>query len=117
MSHFSHKPDYFLHAHLLANYLSNRIQKAGEITTLTMTGKEVYDLFDHDFASTTSDLEGIINITDNYHVAENSPEYKLIADYKIHAEHNTVTFNFNPKAVQALVQGQALLAPDANSYE
>lgn len=117
MSHFAHKPNYFFLSHTLVGFLSNKVQQAGELSELTVDLKDIFNLFHQDLASTTSNLEGIINIADNYHVGTESPEYRFISSYKIHAESNTVTFHFSPKAVQALQQGQALIAPDANSYE
>ena len=117
MSHFAHKPNYFFLSHTLVGFLTNKIQQAGELSELTIDLKDIFSLFNQDLASTTSNLEGIINIADNYHVGTESPEYRLISSYKIYADSNRVTFNFSPKAVQALQQGQALIAPDANNYE
>ena len=117
MSHFAHKPNYFFLSHTLVGFLINKIQEAGVLSELTIDLKDIFSLFHQDLASTTSNLEGIINIADNYHVGTESPEYRLISSYKIHADSNRVTFHFSPKAVQALQQGQALIAPDANNYE
>ena len=114
---FTHKPNYFFFAQTLINFLVNKIQKNGGATELNLHLSEIYDIFHQDFASTTANLEGILNIADNYHVGKEDQEHRLIARHKINAEANSITFFFSPHAIDALAQGLDVIAPDATSYE
>ncbi|GAA5008229.1 hypothetical protein GCM10023206_14630 [Acinetobacter puyangensis] len=113
---FTHKPNYFFFAQTLVNFLVNKIEKKPDVEFIFPLA-DIYDVFQQDFAATTSNLEGILNIADNYHVGANDPEHRLIASFKIDAEANTISFKLNEKAVQAVHQGQPVIAPDAHIYE
>ncbi|MCH4248747.1 MAG: hypothetical protein LKF82_13110 [Acinetobacter populi] len=113
---FTHKPNYFFFAQTLVNFLVNKVGKNPGVE-FNFPLADIYDVFHQDFAATTSNLEGILNIADNYHVGSNDPEHLLISSYKIDAEANTISFKLNETAVQALQQGQTIIAPDAHIYE
>lgn len=114
---FTHKPNYFFFAQTLINFLVNKIQKTGKVTELTIHLSDIYEVFHQDFASTTANLEGILNIADNYHVGREDADHRLIASHKIDGEAHQITFFFKPHAIDALSQGQDIIVPDANSYE
>ena len=71
---FSHKPDYFLFAQLLIRHIEGYIKKHPDANNAIFDLRDIYELFRHDLASTTTNLEGILNIAD---------EIVVIADGKI----------------------------------
>lgn len=116
---FTHKPNYFFFAQSLINFLVNKIQQqTAVLTEITIHSSDLHTLFNQDFASATANLEGILNIADNYHVKFEQPEFRLIDSYKIHSGENyTVTFFLGSNAVSSLLAGENIIAPDATSYE
>lgn len=64
---FTHKPDYFLYTSYLFDILKTILQKHPE-ETLNFNLQDIYDLFGKDFASASTNLEGILNIADEYRV-------------------------------------------------
>lgn len=109
---FSHKPNYFFFAQTLVNFLGEQLRNQ-PITTKTYALADIYHLFRQDFAATTANLESILNIADGYRVQDQP----FIEHYHINAEANTVSFNFNPAAAQAVAQGAPITAPDAVDYD
>lgn len=114
---FTHKPNYFLHAHSLVNFLVQQISKADtNSSTQTYVLRDIYHVFGDDFASATSNLEGILNLADNYHIGVEDDAHILIQKYSINGEANTLTIQFNPAAIESIKQGAQVIAPDATVY-
>ncbi|MBV6551206.1 hypothetical protein OK024_10165 [Acinetobacter sp. UGAL515B_02] len=115
---FTHKPNYFFYAQLLVRHIETYAQKHADADHVTFDLKEIYQLFREDFASTTTNLEGILNISDEYRVETLAGgDQKLISHYKIDAENNTLSVDFNQDALAALKQGKPLIAPNASLYQ
>jgi hypothetical protein len=80
---FTHKPDYFLYAQLFVRHLENYIVKHPEENAPNFNLQDIYDLFGKDFASASTNLEGILNIADEYRVETLHGDQKLIQGYSI----------------------------------
>lgn len=113
---FSHKPNYFLFAQLFIRHLEQHIKKHPNQNQASFDLRDIYKIFQHDFASTTTNLEGILNISDDYRVETINGDEKLIQHYKIDAEQNHLHIDFNPAASQALKEGKPMIEPDASIY-
>jgi len=67
--------------------------------------------------TTTTNLEGILNITDEYRIETINGDQKIIRGYKIDAENNFLLIDFDQDALTSLRAGKALIAPDATLQE
>lgn len=67
---FTHKPDYFLYAQLFVRHLENYIVKHPEENAPNFNLQDIYDLFGKDFASASTNLEGILNIADEWNCSQ-----------------------------------------------
>lgn len=115
---YTHKPNYFFYAQLLVRHIETYIQKHPDAHHAIFELRDIHDLFRHDYASSTTNLDSILNIVDEYKVETlNAGDQKLITTYKIDVENNSLLINFNSDALGGLQQGKPLLAPDANQYE
>ncbi|CAG67636.1 hypothetical protein [Acinetobacter baylyi] len=115
---YTHKPNYFFYAQLFIRHIETYIQKHPDVLHATFELSDIYDLFRQDYASSTTNLDSILNIADEYKVETlNSGDQKLITHYKIDAENNSLTIDFDEDAAKSLQQGKSLVAPDANQYE
>lgn len=110
---YTHKPNYFLYAQLLVRHVEQYIQKHADAENAIFDLRDIYDLFRHDLASSTTNLDSILNIADEYRVDTLNGAQKVIAGYKIDVENNSLLIDFNSEALQALRNGQPLIAPDA----
>ncbi|SPL68969.1 hypothetical protein [Acinetobacter stercoris] len=110
---YSHKPNYFLNAQLLINHIVGYIKKHPDATNAIFDLRDIYELFRQDLASTTTNLEGILNIADEYAVDTLNGDQKIISAYKVDAENNSLLIDFNQDALQALKDGKNFIAPDA----
>lgn len=63
---FSSKPNYFLFAQLLIRHIENYVKKHADAQNAIFDLRDVYELFRQDLAATTTNLEGILNIADEY---------------------------------------------------
>ncbi|MBJ9985957.1 hypothetical protein IAE19_10980 [Acinetobacter sp. S40] len=114
---YTHKPNYFLYAQLLIRHIQEYVQKHPDADNAIFDLRDIYDLFRQDFASTTTNLEGILNITDEYRVETINGDQKIISGYKIDVENNFLLIDFNQDALISLREGKSLIVPDATLQE
>ncbi|WP_180086403.1 hypothetical protein [Acinetobacter sp. YH12226] len=114
---FSHKPNYFLFAQLLVRHLENYLQKHPDAHQATFDLRDIHALFQEDHASSSINLDGIMNIADEYKVETLSGDQKLIQHYHVDAKNIKLLIDFNPDAIQSLKDGKSLIEPDATIQE
>ena len=114
---FTHKPNYFLFAQLIIRHLENYIKKHPEATNAIFDLRDIYQVFRQDFASTTTNLDAILNIADEYSVETLQGDQKLISRYKIDASNNSLLIDFNENALSSLKSGKRIIEPNGNNYE
>ncbi len=114
---FTHKPDYFLFAQLIIRHVENYIEKHPDANNAIFDLRDIYELFRQDRASATTNLEGIMNIADEYRVETLNGDEKLISRYAIDAKNNSLLLDFNPNALDSLKSGKQIIAPDATLQE
>lgn len=110
---YAHKPNYFLYAQLLIRHVEGYIKKHPDANNAIFDLRDIYEIFRHDLASTTTNLEGILNITDEYTVETINGDKKIISSYKIDAEQNTLLIDFDSDSLKAIQDGKQIIAPDA----
>ena len=110
---FTHKPNYFMGAQLIMRHIESYVQKHPEAQDATFDLREIYKLFGQDLASTTTNLDGILNIADEYQIDTLDGDQKIIQSYFIDPTAHTLSIQFNAKALESLKTGKALIAPDA----
>ncbi|WP_216934661.1 MULTISPECIES: hypothetical protein [unclassified Acinetobacter] len=115
--HYAHKPNYFLYAQLVVRHIQNYIQKNPETSQLAFDLNEIHALFQDDFASSSINLDGIMNIADEYKVETLSGDQKLIQRYDIDVKNAKLLIDCNPEALQSLKDGKPLIEPDATIQE
>ncbi|AXQ21372.1 hypothetical protein BEN71_04425 [Acinetobacter wuhouensis] len=114
---FSSKPNYFLFAQLLIRHIENYVKKHQDAQNAIFDLRDVYEIFRQDLAATTTNLEGILNIADEYRIDTINGDQKIISSYKIDAEQNSLLIDFNADALQSLKDGKAIIEPDASIQE
>ena len=114
---FTHKPNYFLFAQLIVRHLESYIKKHPDASNAIFDLRDIYQIFRQDLASTTTNLDGILNIADEYAVETLNGDKKLISQYKIDAANNSLLIDFNPDALAAIKDGKQVIAPDATIHE
>ena len=114
---FSSKPNYFLFAQLLIHHIENYVKKHPDVQNAIFDLRDVYEVFRQDLAASTTNLEGILNIADEYRIDTLQGDQKIISGFKIDAEQNSLLIDFNKDALQALKDGNPILAPDATIQE
>ena len=114
---FSSKPNYFLFAQLLIRHIENYVKKHADAQNAIFDLRDVYELFRQDLAATTTNLEGILNIADEYRIDTIQGDQKIISSYKIDAEQNSLLIDFNADALQALRESKPIITPDATLQE
>jgi hypothetical protein len=114
---FTHQPDYFLFAQLIIRHIQNYVQKHPDANNAIFDLRDIYELFRADKASATTNLDGIMNIADEYQVETLDGDQKLIRRYEIDAKENKLLINFDPAAVTALRNGRQIIPPDATLHE
>ncbi|MFW1949257.1 hypothetical protein ACG907_15310 [Acinetobacter bereziniae] len=114
---FSSKPNYFLFAQLLVRHIENYVKKHPDAQNAIFDLRDVYEIFREDLAATTTNLEGILNIADEYRIDTIQGDQKIISGYKIDAEQNSLLIDFNADALQALRENKPIIAPDATLQE
>ena len=114
---FSHKPNYFLFAQLLVRHIENYIQKNPNINQAAFDLRDIHALFQEDHASSSINLDGIMNIADEYKVETLSGDQKLIQRYNVDAKNTKLVIDFNSEALQSLKEGKSLIEPDATIQE
>ena len=113
---YSHKPNYFFFAQTFIRYLESHVKKHPNDVNLELEGVQIYDLFRQDLAATTTNLEAILSIADEYSVQTPQGSQALIQQYHIHADANRLSLVFNADAVASLVAGEPIAEPDATLY-
>lgn len=108
---YTHKPNYYFFAHRLISFLESKVKKNPELLRETFNLSEVYDLFEHDFASTSINLDGIMNVVDEYVIDTAHGQQVLISSYHISADNHVLEINYNPHAVSELMAGKSVLFP------
>lgn len=111
---FTHKPDYFLSAQLFIRHLETYIEKHPDAQNAIFDLRDIYELFRQDLASATTNLEGILNIADEYKVDTLQGDQKIIQSYHIDAQNNSLLVDLNNDAVISLRDGKEIIAPDAS---
>ncbi|WP_111860846.1 hypothetical protein [Acinetobacter sp. CFCC 10889] len=114
---FAHKPNYFLFAQLLVRHIEGYIKKHPDANDAIFDLRDIYELFRQDLASTTTNLDGILNIADEYTVDTLNGDQKIIRQYKIDAEQNSLLIDFNSDALLALRDGKPIIPPDATLHQ
>lgn len=114
---FLHKPNYFLYAQRITHHVELYLKKYPNNTKTQFDLNEIYQLFQQDLASTTTNLDGIMNIADEYRVETLSGDQKLIQSYYIDANQNILSLQLNAEAIESIHQGKKIIAPDATLHE
>ena len=114
---FTHKPNYFLFAQLIVRHIENYIEKHPDANNAIFDLRDIYELFRQDKASATTNLDGILNIADEYKVETLNGDEKLISRYNIDAQNNSLLIDFNSNALDSLKNGKNIIPPDATVYE
>lgn len=110
---FTHKPNYFMHAQQIMHYIKNYVEKNPNQNPVHFRLEDIYALFRQDLASATTNLDGIMNIVDEYQIETLNGDKKIIQHYQIDAKENTISIHFDQDALESLTQGQNFLSPDA----
>lgn len=113
---FTHKPNYFLFAQLIVHHLDSYIKKHPDATNAIFDLRDIYQIFRQDLASTTTNLDAILNIADEYTVETIHGDQKLISNYHVDATNNNLLIDFNADALNALKEGKRIIEPNANNY-
>lgn len=111
--HYTHKPNYYFFAHKLVLFLENYIKHHPNHVQETFNLNTIYDLFDYDFASSSTNLEGILNIVDEYVIETNNGNEPLVKAYHISHDNHILTIDFNSNAIAHLAQGKVITYPKA----
>ena len=114
---FTHKPNYFLYAQLIIRHIENYIKKHPDANNAIFDLRDIYELFRHDLASTTTNLEGILNIADEYIIDTLNGDQKIISHYHINAKENNLLIDFNNDALEAPRSGKPIVPPDATLHQ
>ncbi|CAM4071400.1 hypothetical protein [Acinetobacter pragensis] len=114
---FTHKPDYFLFAQLIIRHIENYVEKHPDADNAIFDLRDIYELFRQDKASATTNLDGIMNIADEYKVETLNGDERLISRYAIDAKNNSLLIDFNTNALAGLKNGKQIIAPDATLHE
>ena len=114
---FTHKPDYFLFAQLIIRHIENYVAKHPDADNAIFDLRDIYELFRQDKASATTNLDGIMNIADEYKVETLNGDKKLISKYTVNVTDNSLLIDFDPDALQAIKDGKKIIVPDATITE
>lgn len=110
---YSHKPNYYFYAQRFMHFIKQKLTQQEDLSPHAIFSlSEIYSVFSQDFAATTVNLEGILNIAQDYYIAED-PSQTLITAQHINAEQNTLELQLDPTSLKALKLGASLNAPDA----
>ncbi|MFW2078517.1 hypothetical protein ACG94X_12500 [Acinetobacter sp. ULE_I010] len=114
---FTSKPNYFLFAQLLIRHIESYVKKHLDAQNAIFDLRDIYEVFRQDLAATTTNLEGILNIADEYRIDTLNGDQKIISSFKIDAEQNSLLIDFNNDALQALREGKSIIQPNATIQE
>jgi hypothetical protein len=108
---YTHKPNYYFFAHKFVLFLESYLKAHPFEQQTSFNLHTIYDLFSHDRASSTTNLEGILNIADEYVLETDEGSQPLIRSYHLHLDNHVLTLEFNPKAIESLKAGQIIVSP------
>ena len=108
----SHKPNYFLFAQLLMRFIEKHPPTPPH-NQLTIPLTQLEEIFQGNAAATTMNLQGILNIADEYQIETLSGDQKLIQSYHVDSEQSALVLELNPESITELAQGKPLITPDA----
>ncbi|OTU28961.1 hypothetical protein CAT59_06450 [Acinetobacter pittii] len=94
-------------------HIESYIHKHPDANNAIFDLRDVYEIFRQDFASTTTNLEGILHIADEYKIETINGDQPLIQKYQIDAKNNSLLIDFNSDALASLRSGKPILEPDA----
>ena len=114
---FTHKPNYFLYAQLIIRHIEGYVKKHPDTNNAIFDLRDIYQIFQQDLPSTTTNLNAILNIADEYVVETISGDQKIIQNYNIDAANNSLLIDFNLEALQALREGKRIHEPDGTNYQ
>lgn len=114
---FTHKPNYYLYAQLIIRHIEGYIKKHPDANNAIFDLRDIYQIFREDLPSTTTNLDAILNIADEYTVDTLSGDQKIISHYKIDATNNSLLIDFNTDALTSLKEGKRIIEPDATNYQ
>ena len=110
---YTHKPNYYFFAHKFVLFLEDYLKSHSYEHETSFNLQTIYDLFGHDRASSTTNLEGILNIADEYVLETDEGQQSLIRSYHVHLDNHVLNLEFNTKAVESLKAGQTIVSPQA----
>lgn len=108
---YLHKPNYYFFAHKLALFLTDYVKTHPSEQHTSFNLHTIYNLFSHDLASSTTNLEGILNIVDEYKLDTEEGLQPLLTTHSVSLSNHVLNLDFNHKAMQSLNAGKALLSP------
>ncbi|MEB3754873.1 hypothetical protein [Acinetobacter sp. MD2(2019)] len=111
---FTHQPNYFFFAHRLVQFLEGYLRKHPETDTEFNLQSIEHDVFGDDRASSSVNLEGILNIADEYQVHTERGVLPLIRSYMIQAEKHVLKIQFHPESVRGLSLGELSRYPNVH---
>ncbi|MEB3754632.1 hypothetical protein [Acinetobacter sp. MD2(2019)] len=111
---FTHKPNYFMFAQLLMRYVQQQTSSAA--STLEVSMHDLSELFHHDTASITTNLDSILNIADEYKVETVQGDQKIIESYSKDSTQQVLILKLNAEAMKSLSDGKRLIEPNATDY-
>lgn len=114
---FTHKPNYFLFAQLIIRHIESYVHKHPDTHQIMFDLRDIHELFQEDKASATINLDGILNIADEYKVDTLEGDQKLINHYRIDGKENKLHLELNPLAANSLRSGKDIIPPDATLHE
>ncbi|WP_396232765.1 hypothetical protein [Acinetobacter baumannii] len=110
---YTYKPNYFFFAHKLVLFLKDYLLKHPTEQNTTFNLQTIYDVFSHDLASSTTNLEVILNIADEYVLETEEGLLPLISSHSINLKNHVLSLEFSPKALTSLLSGRSLVNPKA----
>lgn len=108
---YTHQPDYFFFAHRLVLFLEDHLRKHPHAEAEFNLQSIHHQVFGHDRASSSINLEGILNIADEYLLNTDMGVLPLIQNYHIYFDNHVLKLHFHPASIQSVVSGQSSLYP------
>ena len=110
---YTHKPNYYFFAHKFVLFLESYLKNHPTEEQTSFNLQTIYDLFSHDRASSTTNLEGILNIADEYVFETEDGLLPLISKHSVNLKNHVLSLEFTPQALASLLSGHSLVNPKA----
>ncbi len=110
---YTHKPNYYFFAHTLALMLESHVKQYPQHLQESFNLHTINDWFFQDVASSSINLEGILNIVDEYSVVTSYGKVPLLSEYHLQYDTHELHVKFHPQAVANLLAGGVLDYPKA----